>query len=67
MVKNKKLFKQNTFTEFLLYTAPNGKVKVEIFLHNENIWLTQKRMADLFAVGIPAINKHLSNPSVVRV
>jgi len=51
----------NTFTEFLLYTTPNGKVKVEIFLRDENVWLTQKRMADLFGVGIPAVNKHLKN------
>ncbi len=61
MKKNKQIAKQNTFTEFLLYTAPSGKVKVEIFLRDENLWLTQKRMADLFAVGIPAINKHLKN------
>ena len=33
----------NSFTEFLLYTTPNGKVKVEIFLRDENIWLTHKR------------------------
>ena len=61
MNKNKLIPKQNTFTEFLLYTTPNGKVKVEIFLRNENLWLTQKRMADLFGVGIPAVNKHLKN------
>ena len=61
MKKNKQIAKQNTFTEFLLYTTPNGKVKVEIFLRDENLWLTQKRMADLFGVGIPAINKHLKN------
>lgn len=61
MKKNKQIVKQNTFTEFLLYTTPNGKVKVEIFLRDENLWLTQKRMADLFDVGIPAINKHLKN------
>ena len=61
MKKNKQIAKQNTFTEFLLYTAPSGKVKVEIFLRDENLWLTQKRMADLFGVGIPAINKHLKN------
>ena len=48
-------------TEFLLYTAPNGEVKVEAFLHNEDIWLTQKRMAELFGVGIPAVSKHLQN------
>ena len=37
-------------TEFLLYTAPNGDVKVEIFLHDENVWLTQKRMAELCGI-----------------
>ena len=48
-------------TEFLLYTAPNGTVKVEVLLRNESIWLTQKRMAELFGVGVPAISKHLKN------
>ncbi|MHB1376233.1 MAG: virulence RhuM family protein [Candidatus Humimicrobiaceae bacterium] len=61
MKKNNHIIPQNNFTEFLLYTTPNGKVKVEIFLRDENVWLTQKRMADLFGVGIPAINKHLRN------
>lgn len=48
-------------TEFLLYTAPNGQVKVEVLLSNETLWLTQKRMAELFGVGVPAISKHLEN------
>ena len=48
-------------TEFLLYTAPNGAVKVEVLLSNDTIWLTQKRMAELFGVGVPAISKHLKN------
>ena len=48
-------------TEFLLYTAPNGKVKVEVLVSNESIWLTQKRMAELFGVGVAAISKHLDN------
>ncbi len=59
--KNQKIALNNSFTEFLLYTAPNGKVKVEIFLKDENVWLTQKKIAELFDVGIPAINKHLKN------
>ncbi|MEI7621483.1 MAG: virulence RhuM family protein, partial [Candidatus Moraniibacteriota bacterium] len=42
-------------------TTPNGKVKMEIFLRDENIWLTQKKIAELFDVGIPAVNKHLTN------
>jgi hypothetical protein len=60
--KNKKsIVANNNFTEFLLYTTPNGKVKVEIFLHDENIWLTQDKIALLFGVQRPAITKHLKN------
>ena len=62
MPKNRKdIVKNNSFTEFLLYTAPNGKVKVEIFLRGENIWLTQDKIALLFGVQRPAITKHLKN------
>ena len=49
------------FNEILLYTTPNGNVKVEIYLHNENIWLTQQKIANLFGVQRPAITKHLKN------
>jgi hypothetical protein len=48
-------------TEFLLYTAPSGAIKVEVLLSGETLWLTQKRMADLFGVGVAAISKHLEN------
>ena len=61
MKKNKQIAKQNTFTEFLLYTTPNGKVKVEIFLRDKTIWLTQDKIARLFGVQRPAITKHLKN------
>lgn len=50
---------QDQSTEFLLYTAPSGGVKVEVLLNNETLWLTQKRMSELFGVGVPAISKHL--------
>jgi len=49
------------FNEFLLYTTPNGKVKLEIYLQNETIWLSQQKIAELFAVKRPAITKHLKN------
>lgn len=52
---------QDQTTEFLLYTDPNGDIRVEVLLSNETIWLTQKRMAELFGVGVPAISKHLKN------
>jgi len=61
MNKKNKIVEQNGFTEFLLYTTPNGKVKVEIFLHDENIWLAQDKIATLFGVQRPAITKHLKN------
>ena len=48
-------------TNFLIYTTPTGDVKIEAFLHNENIWLTQKKMADLFNVDRTVITKHLKN------
>lgn len=58
---SRELSLQDQTTEFLLYTAPSGDVKVEVLLGNETIWLTQKRMSELFGVGVPAISKHLEN------
>src|SRR3989344_8739875 len=58
---NKELTTKEETTEFLLYKSPSGSIKIEVFLHNENVWLTQKNMAELFGVGIPAISKHLDN------
>lgn len=58
---SKHLSLRDQTTEFLLYTAPNGAIKVEVLLSNETIWLTQKRMAELFGVGVAAISKHLDN------
>ena len=59
--KENKLSIRDEMTEFLLYTAPDGQVKVEVFLHDETIWLPQKRIAELFGVGVPAVSKHLAN------
>ncbi len=47
--------------QFLLYTAPNGAVRVEVFFKDETVWLTQKALAELFGVKVPAVNKHLKN------
>ncbi|RAI94768.1 virulence RhuM family protein [Algoriphagus yeomjeoni] len=46
---------------FLLYTAPSGEVRVQVFLQDESVWLTQKAMSELFGVNVPAISKHLTN------
>ena len=56
-----KLSIRDELTEFLLYTSPDGQIKIEVFLHNETVWIPQKRIAELFGVGVPAISKHLSN------
>ncbi len=60
-LKNIKIDTLSSEPNFLLYTTPNGKVKVEIFLKGENIWLPQDKIAELFGVQRPAVTKHLKN------
>lgn len=48
-------------SNFLLYTTPEGDVKIEVFFQNETVWLTQKRMAELFNVSVATVNEHLTN------
>ncbi|MFH1225830.1 MAG: virulence RhuM family protein, partial [bacterium] len=43
------------------YTSPDGAVKIEVFLQDETIWLTQKMMAELFGVDIRTISEHFQN------
>jgi len=47
--------------EILLYTTKDGEVKIDVLYGDHNIWLTQKKIALLFGVQTPAINKHLKN------
>ena len=53
--------KQPNQSEIVLYTTTDGKVKIDTIFQNDTIWLTQKKMAELFDVGRPAITKHLKN------
>lgn len=46
---------------FLLYTTPEGDVRIEVFFRDETVWLTQKRMGELFGVDVRTINEHLKN------
>ncbi len=48
-------------SQFVMYTSPKGEVKVEVVFQDETIWLSQKKMSELFNVQVPAINKHLKN------
>lgn len=47
--------------QFLLYNMPEDSGKVQVVIKDETIWCTQKAMAQLFGVGIPAVSKHLKN------
>ncbi len=47
--------------EMLLYQSDRGEVRVECLFQNENLWLTQKALASLFNVQVPAVSKHLKN------
>lgn len=47
--------------QFLLYNMPDADGKVQVVIKEETLWCTQKAMAQLFGVGVPAISKHLKN------
>jgi hypothetical protein len=57
MTKNKKL-PDNQIT---VYQTPDGKINIEVLYANENVWLSQKRIAELFDVDRSVITKHLRN------
>ncbi|MFZ3090503.1 MAG: virulence RhuM family protein [Nitrospirota bacterium] len=57
MAKNKKL-PDNQIT---VYQTPDGKINIEVLYANENIWLPQKRMAELFGCSADNISLHLKN------
>ena len=52
---------RNSTAEFLIFQAETKEQGVEVYYKAENIWATQKAMATLFNVNIPAISKHLKN------
>lgn len=47
--------------EMILYHSDDGDVSVNAYIKNETLWITQKAMAELFGVQVPAISKHLKN------
>jgi len=48
-------------TQFLLYKGENGKIKVDVLVQNETVWLTQEQMAELFGKSRSTINEHIKN------
>jgi hypothetical protein len=51
----------NNEIQFILYQLPDEEGRVQVVIKDETIWATQKAMAQLFGVGVPAISKHLKN------
>ena len=48
-------------TQFILYQLPDEEGVIQVIIKDESLWATQKAMAQLFGVGVPAISKHLKN------
>jgi hypothetical protein len=52
---------RNSTAEFLMFTSQAGEDSIEVRVEGETVWLTQKMMAQLFGVEVPAIIKHIAN------
>lgn len=46
---------------FLIYSTPKENVRIDVIVKDENIWITQNTMAEIFGVKVPAISNHLKN------
>ncbi len=57
----KPIVPQDQISDFILYTTPNGEIKVEVMLKGETIWMSQKKMAELFGVDVRTVNEHIQN------
>ena len=58
---NDKSQNEPTPAEFLLYQTEDGQTRLEVRLQEETVWLTQKRMAELFQKNVRTINEHIQN------
>jgi len=47
--------------EFLLYQTEDGQTRLEVLLQEDTVWLTQKRMAELFQKNVRTIKEHIQN------
>ena len=47
--------------QIIFYKTPDDEQRIEVVYKDENFWMSHRALADLFAVGVPAINKHLKN------
>ena len=49
------------FPNFVIFKIDNAKVNIDVLFTDETLWLTQKQLAELFEVNVPAVSKHLKN------
>ena len=61
MVKKQAIKNTQPNTQIIIYETDDGKTRIEVRFENENVWLTQKLIAELFEVTVPTINEHLAN------
>lgn len=47
--------------KILIYQNEKGSTKIDVFFHDDNIWMTQKSLADLYQVKANTINEHIKN------
>jgi hypothetical protein len=59
MFKNLKI--RNSTAEFLIFTSQNGEDSIEVKVSNDNVWLTQKLIAELFGKSVSTVNEHIKN------
>ena len=55
------LSSENKISNFVIFQTATGKVNIDVFFQNETLWLTQKKMAELFEKGRTTITEHLKN------
>ena len=61
MVETAKTKQLEKLENFVIFQTEDGNVNIDVFFHNDNLWLTQKLMATLFEVERSVISKHLKN------
>ena len=60
-MKNKNSSELQPFSNFVVFKTKSGKVNIDVFFYEETLWLTQKKMAELFEKGRTTITEHLKN------
>lgn len=57
----KKKIPDNQKPQIAIYQTPGDEQKIRVRIDDENVWLTQKLIAELFDVSVPTVNEHLKN------